>query len=262
MSVEIAKPFPANLEAERAVLGGGMLNANALLTSLAFLREEDFSIPENRLIFRRFQSLTARGEAVDLLTLTHELKTLGELERAGGAGYLSSLLDGVPRVTRGVLQQDRTRTSKAARVDSFRARVQDLVWGDSKIKRNSELSADAIASFAVDSALHIAAGEDSPIVVRSWADVADSAFRELESAHDHPESVRRFRCGISSVDEMTGCLRPKELAVIVAPTSNGKRSSPLKLPCSVIATASRCSISARRCQPSRLSKERSHFRQT
>jgi len=43
--------------------------------------------------------MAAEGIAADLVTLTENLLKHGELEKAGGAGYLASLLDGVPRVS-------------------------------------------------------------------------------------------------------------------------------------------------------------------
>lgn len=219
MTTETTKPLPHNVEAERAVLGAGMLSEKSLLTALTLLRPEQFFYRENQLIFRRFQALFASGRAVDLLTLTDDLRTCGDLEKAGGVAYLSLLIDGIPHISNidHYAQIVRER-AKLRELIHFGDRLQSLAWGEV----DSELSAEAIGSFAIDSALNIAAGEDSPIVARSWPEVAESAYRELESAHDHPESVRRFRSGISSVDEMTGCLRPKELAVIVAPTSNGK----------------------------------------
>jgi replicative DNA helicase len=219
VTVETAKPLPHNLDAERAVLGAGMLNEQSLLAALTLLGPEQFFAREHQLIFRRFQSLFASGRVVDLLTLTDSLRASGDVEKAGGVAYLSALIDGIPHITNVEHYAQIVREqAKLRELIYFGNKLQSLAWGEG----DSELSAEAIGSFAIDSALHIAAGEDSPVVARSWPEVAESAFRELESAHDRPESIRRFRCGITSVDEMTGCLRPRELAVIVAPTSNGK----------------------------------------
>jgi replicative DNA helicase len=220
---ELAKALPSNLEAERAVLGAGMLNQNSLVKILGALSDRHFCLSDHRVVFMAFQSLFASAKPVDLLTVTEHLQVSGQLERAGGPGYLSKLLDGVPSLSNvehyaAIVREQ----AKRRELIHFGERVQCLAWGEVAGKDNSDLSADAIASFAVDSALQIAAGEDSPVTLRPWAEVADSAFREIEKAHDHPESVRRFRSGVNSVDEMTGGMRPKELVVIVAPTSNGK----------------------------------------
>jgi replicative DNA helicase len=70
--------------------------------------------------------------------------------------------------------------------------------------------------------LNIATGDNSPIVAREWSDVSQSAMGEIERAYQDPKSLRAFRFGLEELDGMTGGLRPKELVVIVAPTSNGK----------------------------------------
>jgi replicative DNA helicase len=83
VTAEIAKPLPANLDAERALLGAALLNPASALELLSLTCESDFFLPENRRIFLHIQSLLARGIAVDLLTLTDDLQKCGVLERAG-----------------------------------------------------------------------------------------------------------------------------------------------------------------------------------
>ena len=215
MTVDIARPLPANLDAERALLGAAILNPNSALEVVALVREVDFFQKENGLIFRRIQSLLARGVAVDLVTLTHDLHQGCELEKAGGAGYLASLSDGVPRITHV------RHYAKIVRDEAIRRRLivhgqklQELAWDGESL--------DGIINCAVTGALDVATSHDSAIVARSWSEVASSALREIELAHANPNSMRRFQFGLTDLDEMIGGLRPKELAVIVAPTSNGK----------------------------------------
>lgn len=218
MTAEIAKPLPANLAAERALLGAAILNPSSALEVLSLIGEADFFLQENRLIFRRIQSLLARGVAVDLVTVTEELHRSGELEKTGGAAYVASLIDGVPRVAH-VAYYARIVRENATRRELiyFADRIQKLAWGE-----GGDLDVNSITSYAVDTALNIATGEESTVVSRAWSEVADSTMREIESATSDLGSVRRFRFGLKDLDDMTGGLRPKELVVVVAPTSNGK----------------------------------------
>ena len=218
MSVEIAKEMPANRDAERALLGAAILYPNSALEVLSLVRESHFSLRENGQIFRGIQSLLARGVDVDLVTIEDHLHQCGELEKAGGPGYLASLVDGVPTVTNVIHYAKIVRgNAKRCELIHFGENIQKLAWA-----RGMDTDVDSITSYAVDTALHIATGEDSPVLSRAWSEVADSAMREIECAHKNPASVRRFRFGLADVDDMIGGLRPKELAVIVAPTSNGK----------------------------------------
>jgi hypothetical protein len=97
---DVAKKLPSNLEAERAVLGAILLDNQALKTVMAAqLSGDDFFLPQNRLIFQFMSKLAAASQAIDLLTLADELNREKYLEAAGGAAYLASLADGMPRVS-------------------------------------------------------------------------------------------------------------------------------------------------------------------
>jgi len=95
----LERPLPQNLDAERAVLGAILLDNDALKTASELLPPSDFFLPEHRVIFTRMLALATAGVAVDLITLTDALTQRGEIERVGGAAYVASMVDGVPRVS-------------------------------------------------------------------------------------------------------------------------------------------------------------------
>src|SRR5918994_2324930 len=87
---------PQNLEAESSVLGGILLENDAMNLVLELLRAEDFYRESHRKIFRAMIELSDRTEPVDVITLSECLKNRGELEAVGGSAYLASLADSVP----------------------------------------------------------------------------------------------------------------------------------------------------------------------
>src|SRR5207253_10742651 len=95
----LEKPLPNNLDAERSVLGAILLDNHALNPAIEHLRPEDFFLDQHRRVFTQMISLGEGQQAIDLVTLTEELNRKGELEASGGAPYLASLADGMPRVT-------------------------------------------------------------------------------------------------------------------------------------------------------------------
>ena len=103
LPVDIAKKLPSNKEAERYVLGGILTDAtvpNASLTAAReFLWDDDFFIPEHQLIFRHMIGLHLAGAPIEEIALIDNLEAKGELERAGGAVFVSSLADGMPRLS-------------------------------------------------------------------------------------------------------------------------------------------------------------------
>src|SRR5262245_15777519 len=66
---------PNDLEAERAVLGGVLLDNTALATVEAIVTAGDYYHPAHAVIFESVQSLSQRGEPVDVVTLAAELRS-------------------------------------------------------------------------------------------------------------------------------------------------------------------------------------------
>ena len=92
----LRKVPPQNLEAEASVLGGILLENDAINRVLEILAPEDFYRESHRKVFRAMIELSDRNEPVDLITLSDHLKAKGDLEAVGGSAYLASLADLVP----------------------------------------------------------------------------------------------------------------------------------------------------------------------
>ena len=90
------KGLPAAVDVERYVLGSILLNGELFPEAARVLTEEDFTLDKHRRIWRRLANLYDRQEAIDRVTLAHELMRHGELESVDGLSYLASLDDGCP----------------------------------------------------------------------------------------------------------------------------------------------------------------------
>jgi hypothetical protein len=88
---------PANVDAERAILGGILLDPHAYEQATERLRAQDFVLDSHRRIFGRMEDLAKAGSAIDTITLLEELSRRGETEAIGGVAYITSLTDGLPR---------------------------------------------------------------------------------------------------------------------------------------------------------------------
>ena len=82
---------PAAPEIEASVLGGMLIEKEAVPKAIELLTSESFYLKEHRLIFEAMISLFDAGEPIDTVTLYEELKKREKLEEAGGAVYLSKL---------------------------------------------------------------------------------------------------------------------------------------------------------------------------
>ena len=96
--VSAEKSLPQNLEAERSVLGAILLDPAALSFVVPVISQDDFFPDTHRRIYGAMLELSQRSAEIDILTLKEELDRSGAIEKAGGAAYLTALLDGVPDV--------------------------------------------------------------------------------------------------------------------------------------------------------------------
>src|SRR6185369_10765622 len=93
---ELRKLPPQSLEAEMSILGGILIDNDAINRVLEILTPEDFYREIHRKIFQAMMRLSDQREPCDLITLSAMLRKAGELEEAGGAAYLATLVDYVP----------------------------------------------------------------------------------------------------------------------------------------------------------------------
>ncbi len=84
---------PQSIEAEMAVLGAVLLDNNAFSIATESITAEAFYKKAHADIFAAMTSLAQRGEAIDMITLTEELKKLGTFQSIGGAAYLTNIMD-------------------------------------------------------------------------------------------------------------------------------------------------------------------------
>src|SRR5579864_4754260 len=94
----LEKGLPANLDAERFVLGSILLNDTTFLQAAGAIDTGDFSLEKHRRIFARMKDLYQRRERIDRITVCDELIKHGQLESVDGLAYLVSLDDGLPEI--------------------------------------------------------------------------------------------------------------------------------------------------------------------
>src|SRR4029078_8055780 len=96
-AVLLEKGLPANLDAERFVLGSILLDDSYFIQTAGALEPDDFSIEKHRRIFTRMAEIHQRDERIDRVPLANELMTRGQLEACDGLRYLVSPDAGFPR---------------------------------------------------------------------------------------------------------------------------------------------------------------------
>jgi replicative DNA helicase len=95
---DIAPPLPSSLDAERNVLGAVLIDNKAIDAAMS-LNADDFFLDQHRRVFTQMVAMSERHEAIELVTLYEALQRRGDLGEVGGAAYISSLGDGMPKVS-------------------------------------------------------------------------------------------------------------------------------------------------------------------
>ena len=83
---------PFSMEAETAVLGGMLIDKEAVTKAVEYLDPSMFYREANRRLYRVMLRIFERGGVLDVITVAEELKKTGEIDEAGGFEYLLSLI--------------------------------------------------------------------------------------------------------------------------------------------------------------------------
>ena len=143
---------PHDTETEQSILSALLID-NAGFDDLGGLSPEDFYTFAHQTIFKSMLRLTAKGQAVDLVTVASHLKSAGQLEKIGGATYLSTIADAAP-VALNVKEYARATRNLAAVRKMIRAgmRVVDLAQKATNVEEYiSQAQAEILAVQTTDS---------------------------------------------------------------------------------------------------------------
>jgi replicative DNA helicase len=222
VDTSLERALPNNLDAERSILGAILVDNNALNAAIEALKAEDFFLPQHRHVFTRMIALGESQQAIDLVTLTEELHRSGELEASGGAPYLASLADGMPRVS---------NVEHYARIVKEKALLRNLIHTAHNIQQHAfdgEEGADAILDSAESSIFAIAEDRVKAGLI-SVKDIVRDNFERLEKIFREGKSVTGISTGYGELDKLLSGLQPSELIILAARPSQGKTALALNL---------------------------------
>lgn len=211
-----------NLEAEIATIGAMLLDTEAISTVIQYLRPEDFYKGSHNKIFQGILNLSNRGEAVDLITLSEELKSNGIIEECGGPAYISKLTSMVPT---------------SANVEYYAK----LVHACSVRRKLARIASKIIASSYDDTIDERHIIEEAEKEIFELIDTGHSgsyiAIKEIipktidaiEKLYHTKESYTGVPTGFPELDNLTKGFQPSELIIIGARPSVGKTALALSM---------------------------------
>ncbi len=211
----LEKGLPHNLDAERAILGGLLIDADALPRAREVLSPADFYRIGHVAIFEAMIALFEGNEPVDLLTLVRHLEASGQLEAAGGAAYLASLAEGVPTAANVV---------HYARIVKEKATVRRLIETATAIAGRAYEYEGDVESFLreAEQAIFKISEDRIRLSFLSAREAVRGAFRQIERLYERRELVTGVPTGFVDLDKKTAGLQPSDLVIVAGRPSMGK----------------------------------------
>jgi len=209
---------PYSPEAEISVLGGMLIDPDAVAKAIEVVDDSMFYREANRRIFRAMGRLFQQGQVIDPVTVAEELKKTDELDAVGGMAYLAELLDAVPTAA---------NLEYHARIVRERALLRRLIEASSQIIRDAyevgERTVDEILDEAEQRIFQVAQSHDREGFV--WIKkILYPTFEQIERLQAASGGITGVPSGFPDLDEMTGGFQKGDLVILAARPSMGKTS--------------------------------------
>jgi len=206
---------PQNIEAEQSILGGILIENEAINKVIEILTPEDFYRDAHRRIFEALITLSERDEPSDLITLTDELQKKKELDLIGGASYLASLIDSVPTAA---------NIEYYAKIVKEKAVLRKLINASTEIiTRSYEYlgDVDSLLDEAEQEIFQISGSRVKPSFY-PIRDVVKGSFKTLERLYEKKELITGVPSGFKELDRLTAGFQASDLIIVAGRPSMGK----------------------------------------
>lgn len=213
------KLLPQNIEAEQGVLGSIIIDPEAIVQVIEFLRTEDFYRDAHRSIYEVIVHLYERRDAPDFITICDELERRDKLADAGGASYITSLINQVP--TSGNIEY-------YGRIVERQALLRRLIHAAGLIAANA-YEQDENALETAESLIYDIAQKRACQDTSSLSDIARDYMDDLDFLHEHRGSLIGVPTGFTDLDRLLGGLQKTDLITLAARPAMGKSSFALNI---------------------------------
>jgi replicative DNA helicase len=221
-NADLRKLPPQSLEAEMSILGGILIDNDAINRVLEMLTPEDFYRESHRKIFQAMMKLSDTREPCDLITMTDMLKKAGELEEVGGAAYLATLVDYVPTAA------NISYYCKMVKEKSTNRKLISVATEIVSRGYDEQADVEELLDKAQKEIYEISENKSRPQYVPVQA-VLKEAFNILKNLHDQKEHVTGVPTGYVDLDHKTAGFQPGNLVIIAARPSMGKTTLALNI---------------------------------
>ena len=218
---------PHSIEAEQSVIGGLLLENEALDKIADILSAQDFYQHDHQTIFQHIGKLIEHNRPADIVTVAESLESTAELTTIGGIAYLGSLAQNTPTAA---------NIRRYAEIVRERAIMRKLVVVGSGIAESAYNPNGRDAQQLLDEAeakiFQIAEGgqrssqgfQDIKELLPQVAERIDMLF-----SRDNPSDVTGIPTGFADLDSMTSGFQGGDLIIVAGRPSMGKTAFSLNI---------------------------------
>ena len=213
---------PQNIEAEQAVLGAMLIKKEAIIAVQEILLPDDFYREAHRIVYEAMLELSGNDEAVDLVTLTEQLRKSEKLEKIGGLPFITQLANAVPTAA---------NVSYHAKIVKEKAELRNLINAATEIAGAAYEDTDNVENIMDEAEKKIlaVANRQNGGAFESMKSIVMRTFERINVLYESKGGLTGISSGFKDLDTLTAGLQKSDLILVAARPSMGKTAFTLNI---------------------------------
>ncbi len=216
------RTVPHNIEAEKALLGAIILKPDSMHDISVTVFPESFYADKHREIYRAILEIFTKGDPIDVVTVSTKLKSTNQLERIGGATYLTELIEEVPAAGNALYYAGQVHD---------KAVLRGLIHAGDDISELGYSNPESIDE-TLDQAEKKIYNVTNITTTQSFRTIGSSlseAWSRFEHLSANKDEKRGVPTGFTALDNLLSGLQKSDLIILAARPSMGKTTFALDL---------------------------------
>ncbi len=213
---------PQNIEAEQAVLGAMLIKKEAIAEVQEILQPDDFYREAHRIVYEAMVQLQNNDEAVDLVTLTEQLRKSEQLDKIGGLAFITQLANAVPTAANVVYH---------AKIVKEKAELRSLINAATAIASAAYEDNTDVENIMDDAEKKIlaVANRQNGGAFESMKSIVMRTFERINVLYESKGGLTGISSGFKDLDKLTAGLQKSDLILVAARPSMGKTAFTLNI---------------------------------
>lgn len=195
---------------------GAMLVSEAAVSTVAEkLAAEDFYSETHRIIYSAMMRLYSRGDPIDQLTLTNELRGSGEFDKVGGRAYIFEIVESVPTTA---------NVSRYADIVRSKAILRAVIDASSRIAEDAFREPEDVgeALDAAEQLIYSISNRRLKEQLSPVSELAPGALEMIQQLYESEGEVTGVETGFEDLDRLTTGFHKSDLIILAARPAMGK----------------------------------------